>query len=325
MVDGPEFPRTSAPMTPIGKTLPVDKGERRPGALKTDHLPKSGGPEAPNASEIRKRDSQPPLYFTEDQIPLSILSDGILTRAEWGWRRLLINLLVQSSVAEGDTASNLEMPGANATTSRQIHHPPVTGETGANAPAVQNESSSVVRSFRKLLDQLASQPALRQWVADWPSQSRPQIHSFSSLGPSLPEQLGTTHESVSWALLDRLTASVQTSDAPVVGGGILVVPRGPHDPSRAIRWQAYRSSGSEEGTTSHRIVIDGRLSGKPLRVTVTTMGEALSVHVETDNEQVRAGVVAGSSALRPTLQAIGWILTSMTASSPEQGEIQHDA
>lgn len=309
MVDIPDVRLPQLPtLRPIQPTGPVT--QNRPSAAgKSSELQSTGDVQTSKLDQLvpSAKMTAFPVEGSGAHMPISILSDAVLTRAEWGWRRFLADFIERSSVPGNESlVQGLGTAEASLNTQAQ----------GAAATYAQ-----VVAAVRGILDEVARMPAQRVWKTDLPGVvPQPQLVPFSHID-STALQHATTTDLHPWALLDRVTTAVQDAQAPLFGGGILVVPLANKPSSKAVRWKAHRSSHADsKGNTVHRLVFELRFRDNPARITVVSMQPQLAIHLESDDVRLTSQIETGRDVLHAALNKSGWTLHNLTAGPYQQSE-----
>ena len=188
---------------------------------------------------------------------------------------------------------------------------------GSVTPAFHQQVTTLVSTMRQVMNILATNSAQKSWETIISgSVGAPTLVPFGHVtsNTTVKEQSGTVEH---WTLLDRMGAAVQDAQAPVFGGGMLLLPQG-GDVTRAVKWRAHRSSQpTRTGQTVHRLVIDFQVYGRPARATLITSRPEMAVYVQTNDNRLRALLEGHRPGLQSALSETGWSLEHFHVGSLE--------
>lgn len=300
MVDIPNIRIPDATgIRPTQATSPVSLGKSAPAG-------KSADPKSAVGAISSKAETPFQAQELEAHMPISILVDSILTRTEWGWRRLLVDFMEDRTLSQ-------EAPVNQG--------PQLESNTHSGALTTTDPYAQTIAAARSAIDNIARMPDQRLWTTVLPgTAAAPHLVPFAQIDHHALQNTQTAHLQP-WVLLDRLTAAVQDAQAPVFGGGMLVAPSNNLASSVAVRWKAHCSSHSDaNGQTVHRLVLDLRLRERPTRVTVVSMHPQLAIHLESDDIRLQSQVETDRSVLQEALNKNGWSLHNLTTGPYQNNE-----
>lgn len=247
------------------------------------------------------------------ELPLSVLRDEEAMMAEWAWRRE-ISTLSQAVDNQG-------------------------------GPASVNQSLESMRSLWATLDELSSPATVNLWQTEVPATPSNPLHGLISSAPSLIDFAFLSSLPQNWpahikklVLRNRMLSSVSdSSNSQGMRGEGLFIPTlvgflqtgdkvagtgGAPDREelrKAVRWKAESHSVPlSDGRMVHRLVIETRVDGEAVFVTLLSSRPSLSVHVETNHEPLRRACEA-AQPLKDTLKGLGWHIERWSVSSFGEG------
>ncbi len=248
------------------------------------------------------------------ELPLSVLRDEEAMMAEWAWRRE-ISALSQSL-------------------------------DNRNGPVSASQSLDSMRSLWSMLGELSSPSTVNLWQTEVPTSPADLLQGPNPSAPSVLDFALLTSLPQNWpahikklVLRNRMLSSVsdgsnvrgmrgeglfiptlvgswQRGDSTDVVGGL---PAG-QQPRKAIRWKAESHSVPlSDGRMVHRLVIETRVDGEAVFVTLLSSRPSLSVHIETNHESLRRACET-AQPLKNALEGLGWHIERWSVSSLREGE-----
>ncbi len=278
-------------------TSPVPGGvPHRGGALRPNDSIQSPGSRLESLSSAIQAGGEghdPSTLWTalEQVLPMGILKEPGLQVAEWGWRRLVVESLV-------DTFSLRQLPVTGQQTS--------LADEGATT-LLRGSLNLTLQTLWGYLEELAVR-------AEGPSSStafdltpRPlETSSLTQFSRWSSRDLETAPLQVrTWVLLDRWLAAVPWVPGTITGSGLFQ----PQDkPIRFEYWRGWRDTRRAEEKLIHRLVLHLHLPQGPCQITLLTARPEVSVFVATESKAVQKWVVEHQENLRGALDKQGWLL-----------------
>jgi hypothetical protein len=284
------------------------------------------------------------LFALERHLPLRILQNPLLLKAEWAWKLLVLQQLAHfpqevpvEQPMENTNKAMQEEPTQTQATQTQATQTQATQTQATAAAAVSGQpeqnpiiqlAEGAVRELWTLLSSLDAQAA---------DNRRPQVQmEMRVASPLLPfaamnqdtillaKQKTDAERLQSWVLRDRLVASVLDNPYERVGGGLFFLP--PLNPDdtvrRGIKWEAQRQTRmGATGKLMHRVRIELEVQRQPLTCIITAQRPQLLVHFVSADAHLLRHLEQGAPLLTDPLAACGWDLVQWTTGQADtQGE-----
>ncbi len=228
------------------------------------------------------------------QVPLEFSSSPQKMQTEWGWRRFIVQTLneEQSTVAQG--MQQQETTAANG-----------------NGELTQKMVQTLWQTLQPLLQESALQ-GQEIPVANWmtPGMLLPlsYLEEQHVNDPKVPEKVKRM------AIAEKLQVAVQSPSLPIVGGGLFYPPIQVFEERRqAVYFEAERQHVmSADGQHAQHLLIKIKLDEKPMELHFIFSSAALSLHIRTDDEQLREDLSAYQLVAKTSLQLLGWDMSQFS-------------
>ncbi len=228
------------------------------------------------------------------QVPLEFSSSPQKMQTEWGWRRFIVQTLneEQSTVAQG--MQQQETTAANG-----------------NGELTQKMVQTLWQTLQPLLQESALQ-GQEIPVANWmtPGMLLPlsYVEEQHVNDPKVPEKVKRM------AIAEKLQVAVQSPSLPIVGGGLFYPPIQVFEERRqAVYFEAERQHVmSADGQHAQHLLIKIKLDEKPMELHFIFSSAALSLHIRTDDEQLREDLSAYQIVAKTSLQLLGWDMSQFS-------------
>ncbi len=228
------------------------------------------------------------------QVPLEFSSSPQKMQTEWGWRRFIVQTLneEQSTVAQG--MQQQETTAANG-----------------NGELTQKMVQTLWQTLQPLLQESALQ-GQEIPVANWmtPGMLLPlsYLEEQHVNDPKVPEKVKRM------AIAEKLQVAVQSPSLPIVGGGLFYPPIQAFEERRqAVYFEAERQHVmSADGQHAQHLLIKIKLDEQPMELHFIFSSAALSLHIRTDDEQLREDLSAYQLVAKTSLQLLGWDMSQFS-------------
>ncbi len=228
------------------------------------------------------------------QVPPEFSSSLQKMQTEWGWRRFIVQTLneEQSTVAQG--MQQQETTAANG-----------------NGELTQKLVQTLWQTLQPLLQESALQ-GQEIPVANWmtPGMLLPlsYLEEQQVNDPKVPEKVKRM------AIAEKLQVAVQSQSLPIVGGGLFYPPIQAFEERRqAVYFEAERQHVmSADGQHAQHLLIKIKLDEQPMELHFIFSSAALSLHIRTDDEQLREDLSAYQLAAKTSLQLLGWDMSQFS-------------
>ncbi|GMA61735.1 hypothetical protein [Alicyclobacillus fastidiosus] len=282
------------------------------------------------------------MFALEQHVPLAILQNPQLQKAEWAWKLLVMQQLTASFSALNDDTER----GTLSVGSRQTEQAGSSNgdgqadvsrgfaESALHSPAVGSATSLgmeraevAVRKLWELLADTAAQSDKLGESVDLNFKTDPPLLPFASMNRetiALAENKHDASRLQAWVLQDRMLAGVLDNPYERMGGGVFFPTshvQSQDPPYQAVKWKAHRQTRiGAAGKLIHRIRLEMEVQGRPLTCIVTAQRPQLFVHFVSDDTRLLSHLKRGEEVVSQPLRACGWELIGWTAGQGVHGE-----
>lgn len=254
----------------------------------------------------------------EKFIPIQILSDPLLMKAEWAWKQVLFHQMQSfrnETVITSETL-HVQSPERNL----QVEEAPAGQVAESLLPSEEILPSQLLQV---LWDTLASQTLhASDWKTSWTGLV-PKTSLLAFKDVTLKDiQTQTSSSFKEWVLNDRLISSVRQDEYERYGQGVFF-PESTHslfesNRREVVRWRASKHTRvTGQGRLIHRVQLELMVKEAPLICTVIASNPLLFIHFSTDHVALRTHLQGGLEALSSILQKHGWQLRQWTISDSQ--------
>ena len=228
------------------------------------------------------------------QVPPEFSSSPQKMQTEWGWRRFIVQTL------------NEEQP----TVAQGMQQQETTAANG-NGELTQKMVQTLWQTLQPLLQESALQ-GQEIPVANWmtPGMLLPlsYVEEQHVNDPKMPEKVKRM------AIAEKMQVAVQSPSLPIVGGGLFYPPIQAFEERRqAVYFEAERQHVmSADGQHAQHLLIKIKLDEKPMELHFIFSSAALSLHIRTDDEQLREDLSAYQLVAKTSLQLLGWDMSQFS-------------
>jgi hypothetical protein len=302
-----------------------------PTRISRDHTAVPAKPRgAPEGHAVRKADVHAdggPIVPLEKALPIALLKHAEWVRTEWAWRRLLTEMVNQST--EGHTPTAAHPTPSQAASLPEQPSPQSTEGNGVSGAidtlwnTLANLASSGHSDDQHAALAFISAEVMRNWPMAAQSPSGGGLISFhmlqkEHLHKELPEKI---RECI---LADRWIGAVHTPDSAMTGAGLWVVPgdvRGGR--LQAVHWQAERQTKTtQQGVVVHRLNLVVSYEGQPVRIQFISARPDISIHVSTSHKALRSRLTQCAEMVETSLATLGWRMNQWTVGEWDGEESQ---
>ncbi len=227
-------------------------------------------------------------------VPPEFAADPHKMQTEWGWRRFLVQTLNEAQ----QLAAGGGLPNETA--------PPTD-----NAEMMQKLVQTLWHTLHPLLQEPAMQgqempatgwmiPGLLLPLSDL------QDHHFKN--SNVPEKVKRM------AIAEKLQLAVHSHLLPVIGSGFFYPPIFANEDRRqAVYWKAERQPvTTEQDELAQHLLISIEIQGKPMELLFIFSSSSLSLHIRTDDEQLREDLMYSQPVAKLILQSVGWDMSQFS-------------
>ncbi|WP_067617277.1 hypothetical protein [Alicyclobacillus acidiphilus] len=319
---------------------PTGPGVGRPGTEVT------GARHSASSLVQRLQSVEEQLFALERHVPLQILQNPQLLKAEWAWKLLVLQQLFQQDAADPllqpsesgsvnasspDQAAHVsEHVSAQVSTADSPESEPLSQPSTETVPVSSSEPSQLEMVVKQLWNVLASVSSDSHTpTASLNIRTDSPLLPFSSMSRDIIEEASSKADKqklTNWVVRDRLTSSVIDNPYERSGGGLLFIdsPRPERPPYRAAKWHARRQTRmGSGGKLIHRIRFDFEVQGHAVTCLITAQRPQLFVHFLSDHENLLKHLKNGPGVVAEPLAKVGWELQGWTVARPDEtmGEV----
>lgn len=282
------------------------------------------------------------LFALEQYVPVQILQNPQLLKAEWAWKIFIMQHLALQGMFQSQTNSSKTPSIAHDTQSSSIAQ-----NTERQASVVSSESrdgsAPVVQPptqpspLQEGAEPFAQAVVQRLWNAlstiSRQSESSPNhvyvnrrtespILPFASMNQEIVQfgQAPTDkHRLSAWMLEDRIVSSALDNPYEQIGGGLFFPPLPVESapPHEAVKWTAHRQTRmGAGGKLIHRIRFEVDVKGHSLTCILTAQRPQLLIHFVSPHVKLRKFLEQGADFVNEPLRQCGWDLVSWTTGEP---------
>lgn len=116
------------------------------------------------------------------------------------------------------------------------------------------------------------------------------------------------------AIAEKLQLAVHSHLLPVIGSGFFYPPIFANEDRRqAVYWKAERQQvTTEQDELAQHLLISIEIQGKPMELLFIFSSSSLSLHIRTDDEQLREDLMYSQPVAKLILQSVGWDMSQFS-------------